>query len=201
NRTTQNRIRLQRGVNTFNGTTRLHETAGVCEQRISVHVYAPDLRCEATQFASHLDLPPSCPLKTPLLPQRHEHRHTRLGPDLPRRVPLPRQILGDQDVARAESAHRPVPNLDIDRAREREYGVAAGRVVPWVRACRLETAHDDAAAGNQLGGLGLVTARLEFRHDLLEVRLTVGTGMDSDDGHGDIPALKVASRKQAVAIV
>src|SRR5262249_39662397 len=102
----------------------------------------------------------------------------------------------DQDVTRAEPAHRPVADLDVDRAREREHRVAARGVMPRVGPCRLEAPDDDAAAGNQFRGFGLVTARLELPHDLLEVRLAVGAGVDADDGHWDLPALKVASRKR-----
>src|SRR4029450_12160584 len=97
------------------------------------------------------------------------------------------EVFGDQDVARAQPPHRAVTDLDVDRAAEGEHGRAAGRVMPGIRPVRVEAADDDAAAGNQLGSRRLVAARLELRYDLLEVRLTVGTGVDANDGHGISP--------------
>ena len=84
-------------------------------------------------------------------------------------MPLPRRVLGDQDVARAEPLHGAIADLDVDPAREREHRVTPGRVVPGIGALRVEAADDDAAPGNQLGGLRLVATRLELRRDLLEV--------------------------------
>jgi hypothetical protein len=43
---------------------------------------------------------------SPHLPQRHEDRHARLRPYFPRRMCLPGQVLGDQDIARPEPARR-----------------------------------------------------------------------------------------------
>ena len=54
-----------------------------------------------------------------------------------------------EDVARAEPAHRPVADLDVDRAGKGEHRVAAGCVMPRVGSRRLEAADDDAAAGNR----------------------------------------------------
>src|SRR5215470_381396 len=97
------------------------------------------------------------------------------------------EVFGDQDVARAEALHGAVADLDIHRARQREDRVTPGRVVPRIGALGLEAAHDDPAAGNQLGALRLVTERLPLRHDLLEMRLVVGTRVDVDDRHGASP--------------
>ena len=108
--------------------------------------------------------------------ERHEDRDARLGPDFSRRVPLTGQVLGDQDVAWAEPPHGAVPDLDVNRAGEGEHGVPAWCVMPRVGSRRLEASDDDAAVGNQLRGLGLVAARLELGHDLLEMRLAVGAG-------------------------
>src|SRR5437660_633739 len=94
-----------------------------------------------------------------------------------------RQVLGDQDVAGAEPPDGAVADLDVDGAREREHGVAARRVVPGVGALGLEPADDDAAAGDKLGTLGLIAARLELWRDVLEVGLAVGTRVDADDRH------------------
>src|SRR6267378_500459 len=131
------------------------------------------------------------------LPKRDEDGDAGFGADLARDVALASEIFGDEDVAGTEAAHGAVADLDIDGAREREDRGAPGRVVPGIGSSGLEAADDDAAAGNQLCALRLVAARLEFRHDLLEVRLAVGTGVDADDGHEDLPALKVASRRSA----
>ena len=92
--------------------------------------------------------------------------------------------LGDQDVAGAEPADGTVADLDVDGAGEREDGVAPRRVMPGVGALGLEAADDDAAAGDQLGGLGLVAARLEPGLDVLEVRRAVQARVDADDRHG-----------------
>jgi len=81
-----------------------------------------------------------------------------LRTDLARRVPLAREVLGDQDVAGAEPAHGAVADLDVHRAREREDRVASRRVMPRIRARRLEAPDHDAAAGNELRGLRLVAA-------------------------------------------
>src|SRR5262249_35650172 len=112
-----------------------------------------------------------------------EDRHAWLGSDLAGAVALARQVLGDQDVAGTEAAHGAVADLDVHRPREREHRIAARRVVPRIAALRIEAAHDDAAAGNQLGRLGLVPARLEAELDVLEVRLAVGAAVDANDRH------------------
>src|SRR5439155_18282698 len=111
----------------------------------------------------------------------------RLRPDLARRVPLSGQVFGDQDVAGPEALHGAVADLDVDRAREREHGVAPRRVVPGIRARRLESPDHDPGARDQLGGLGLIAARLELRVELFEVRLPVRARIDADDGHGNLP--------------
>src|SRR5947208_13557262 len=136
------------------------------------------------------------------LPKRDEDGDAGFGADLARDVALAGDVFGDQDVAGTESADGAVADFDIDGAREREDCRAAGRVVPGIGSSRLEAANDDAAARDQFGALGLVAARPELRHDLLEVRLAVGTGVDADDGHWDLPALKVAStQERTVALV
>ena len=99
------------------------------------------------------------------------------------------QVLGDQDVPRAETAHRAVADLDVDRAAQREHRRAARRVVPGIRPRRCEAADDDAAARDQLRALGAVVDRLEARLDVLEVRLAVGTRVDPDDRHRDVTSL------------
>src|SRR5262245_20056959 len=119
-----------------------------------------------------------------LLAEWHEDRDARLRTHLARTVALPGEVLGDQDVARSEPAHRPVADLDVDGAGQREYRIAAGRVMPRVRARRREAADDDAAARDQLSALGLIAPRLEAWLDLLEMRLPVGTREDPNDGHG-----------------
>jgi hypothetical protein len=52
------------------------------------------------------------------------------------------QVLGDQDVPRSEPAHRAVLDLDVDRTRRGEDGVAAGRVMDRVGSKRR---YDDLA--------------------------------------------------------
>src|SRR5207237_8856188 len=52
-----------------------------------------------------------------------------------------------------------------------------------------EAPDDDAAAGDQLGGLRLIAARLEARVDVLEVRLAVLAREDAHDGHEGPPLL------------
>src|SRR4029453_9933611 len=130
------------------------------------------------------------------LAQRHKDRDARLRSHFARHVTLAGQVLGNQDIARAETPDGPVADLDVHRPGEREYRCAPRRVVPGIGSSRLEAADDYTAAGNQLRALRLVTARLEFGHDLLEVRLAVGTGANTDDGHWDLPALKGSTTRE-----
>src|SRR5216683_5072196 len=117
------------------------------------------------------------------LAERDEDRHTRAGPYLARAVALAGPVLRDEDVAGAEAPHGAVADLDVHRPRQREHGVAARRVVPGIGALRIEAAHDDATAGNQLRGLGLVAPRLEAHLHVLEVRLAIGAAVDANDRH------------------
>jgi len=98
-------------------------------------------------------------------------------------VALAGEVLGDQDVAGAETPHGAVADLDVHRAAQREHGRAPRRVVPGIGSRRSEAADDDAAAGNQLRALGLVAERLEARLDVLEVRLAIGARVDANDRH------------------
>src|SRR5437867_673168 len=118
------------------------------------------------------------------LAERDEDRHARRRAYLARDVALAGPILRDEDVAGAEAPHGAVADLDVHRSRQREHGVAARRVVPGIGAPRIEAAHDDATAGNQLRGLGLVAARLEAQLHVIVVRLAVGTAVDANDCHG-----------------
>src|SRR5437867_1705956 len=123
------------------------------------------------------------PRRVMRLVERDEDGDARLGPDLTRDVALTGEVLGDQDVAGAQPAHGAVADLDVDRPAEREHRRPSRRVVPRIAALRIEPADDDAAAGNQLPAVGLITARREARRDLLEVRLPVRARVDADDGH------------------
>src|SRR5262245_59650753 len=127
--------------------------------------------------------PPSRGQASGSLAERHEDRNARLGADLASDMSLTSPILGDQDVAGAETPHGAVADLDVDGAREREYRGPAGRVMPRIGSCRIEATHDDAASGNQLRSLGLVAERFPARLDVLEVRLAVGTRVDANDRH------------------
>src|SRR5262245_12815780 len=124
------------------------------------------------------------PRRVMRLAERDEDGDARLGPHLARDVALTGEVLRDQDVAGAQPAHGAVADLDVDRAAEREHRRPSRRVVPRIAALRIELPDDDAAAGNQLPAVGLITARCEARRDLLEVRFPVRARVDADDGHG-----------------
>src|SRR5207247_1262668 len=64
-----------------------------------------------------------------------------------------------------------------------------------IAALRIEPADDDAAAGNQLPAVGLITARREARRDLLEVRLPVRARVDAGDGHVTYWCARISGRK------
>src|SRR5437879_3760140 len=123
------------------------------------------------------------PRRVMRLVERDEDGDARLGPDLTRDVALTGEVLGDQDIAWAQPAHGAVADLDVDRPAEREHRRPSRRVVPRIAALRIEPADDDAAAGDQLAAVGLITARREARRDLLEVRFPVRARVDADDGH------------------
>src|SRR5919197_1125003 len=102
------------------------------------------------------------------------------------------EILGNEDVARPETSHGAVADLDVDGSGEREDGVAPGRVVPGVRARWREAADHHPAARQQLRRLRRFVLAGEAWLDVLEVRLAVRTGVDAEDGHHVL--LEAASR-------
>src|SRR5437667_3258796 len=135
------------------------------------------------------------PRRVMRLVERDEDGDARLGPDLTRDVALTGEVLGDQDIAWAQPAHGAVADLDVDRPAEREHRRPSRRVVPRIAALRIEPADDDAAAGNQLPAVGLITARREARPDLLEVRLPVRARVDAGDGHVTSWCARISGRK------
>src|SRR5947207_1424873 len=135
------------------------------------------------------------PRRVMRLVERDEDGDARLGPDLTRDVALTSDVFGDQDVAWAQPAHGAVADLDVDCPAEREHRRPSRRVVPRIAALRIEPADDDAAAGNQLPAVGLIAARREARHDLLEVRFPVRARVDADDGHVTSWCARISGRK------
>src|SRR5712692_2938002 len=117
-----------------------------------------------------------------LLRQRNRRRHAGLiAVDLGG-VPLARGVLDEARVARAEDVLGPVAQADLELARHDDHELAPGRRMPV-----LEIAGRALAKGDLRGGEALPPLRRLGERDRLDVRLTIGARIESEQSHRCLP--------------
>src|SRR5215813_1333955 len=134
------------------------------------------------------------PWRSPLslLLERNGRRHARHVAVHLRRMALARGVLHEARVTRPKDVLRSVAQTNLELAGQDDHELPPRGGVPVLEVPRRALPERDLRGGQSLGPVGALG-----EGDRLNVRLTVGAGVEAEQGHGDPPRVGVKNERDS----